>query len=160
MSSATPPTPPGWYPDPGGGPQQRYWDGAQWTDTLAPGGTPSPAAPGSTGWAVLAHLSALVALVVGFVFVGPLIVYLLKKDDDPFVRRHAAEALNFNLSWTIYGVVGGFVLVLLIIFVVGLLLIPLAIAAGIAWFVLVILAAIKANNGEEYRYPLTIRFLS
>ncbi|MEI2702342.1 MAG: DUF4870 domain-containing protein [Baekduia sp.] len=158
MSQVPPQTPPGWYPDPSGSPQQRYWDGASWTDALAPSGPVPATGANSTGWAVLAHLSALIALVVGFVFIGPLVVYLLKRD-DPFVRRHAAEALNFNLSVTIYGIVGGFILVLLIIFVVGLLLIPLAIAAGVAWFVLVILAAIKANNGEEYRYPLTIRFV-
>jgi uncharacterized Tic20 family protein len=159
MESSTPQSPPGWYADPSGSGQQRYWDGQQWSDALAPAGPTTPAGSGSTGWAVLAHLSALLALLVGFVFLGPLVVYLLKKD-DPFVRRHAAEALNFNLSWTIYGVVGGLILFLLIILVVGLLLIPLAIAAAVAWFVLVIVAAVKANNGEDYRYPLTIRFIS
>ena len=76
------------------------------------------------------------------------------------MRRHAAEALNFNLSVTLYGLVAGFITVILIIFVVGLLLIPVLIAAGIAWVVLVIIAALKANNGEDYRYPLTIRFVS
>ena len=165
MATEHPPGPPqsspGWYPDPAGSQQQRWWDGVQWTDTLS-GGPPAqrPAGGSSeTGWATLAHLSALIALVIGFVFVGPLIVYLVKKD-DPFVRRHAAEALNFNLSVTLYAIVGGFVLVLLIIAVVGLLLIPVAIAAAVAWFVLVIIAAMKANNGEDYRYPLTIRFVS
>jgi uncharacterized Tic20 family protein len=158
---STPNAPPGWYPDPAGSAQQRYWDGHRWTDALAAGVPPAtgPAGSSSYGWAALAHLSALVAIFVGFVFVGPLVVYLLKKD-DPFVRRHAAEALNFNLSVTLYAIVGGFVMVILIIFLVGLLLIPVAIAAGIAWFVLVIVAGLKANNGEEYRYPLTIRFVS
>ena len=166
--SSTPPlgspqSPPGWYPDPGGSSQQRYWDGERWTDALAgavppPGPRTGPSGSSSTGWAALAHFSALAALFIGFVFVGPLIVYLLKKD-DPYVRRHAAEALNFNLSVTLYALVGGFVMVLLIIFLVGLLLIPVAIAAGIAWLVLVIIAGVKANNGEDYRYPLTIRFV-
>ena len=161
--SNTPGAAPGWYPDPGGSSQQRYWDGERWTDALSAGsgtgGSPGPAGGNSTGWAALAHASALIALIVGFVFVGPLIVYLLKKD-DPFVRRHAAEALNFNLSVTLYALVGGFITVILIIFLVGLLLIPVLIAAAIAWFVLVILATLKANNGEDYRYPLTIRFVS
>lgn len=156
--SSTPNAAPGWYPDPGGSSQQRWWDGERWTDALQAG---SPAATGanSTGWAALAHLSALIALIVGFVFVGPLVVYLIKKD-DPYVRRHAAEALNFNLSVTLYALVGGFVTIILILLVVGLLLIPVLIAAGIAWLVLVINAGLKANRGEVYRYPLTIRFVS
>ena len=160
----TPQTSPGWYPDPGGSPQQRWWDGTQWTDHLQGGTAPGPSAAGtsavgSTGWAVLAHLSALIALVVGFVFVGPLIVYLVKKD-DPFVRRHAAEALNFNLSVTLYALVGGFVFIVLVLLIVGVLLIPVVIAAAIGWAVLVILAGVKASNGQDYRYPLTIRFVS
>ena len=114
----------------------------------------------SRNWAMLAHLSALIALVVGFSFLGPLAVYLLKRDEDPFVRAHAAEALNFNLSVLIYAFVGGLILVLLILLIVGLILIPLAIAAAIAWIVLVVIAGVKASQGEPYRYPLTIRFVS
>ena len=55
----------------------------------------------------LAHLSALIGLLVGFNFVGPLVVYLIKRDDDPYVRDQAAEALNFNLSVFLYAVVAG-----------------------------------------------------
>ena len=69
-------------------------------------------------WAVAAHLSALLSLFVGFPFVGPLVVYLVKRD-DPFVRRHAAEALNFNLSVFLYLVVGGIATFVLIFFVVA-----------------------------------------
>ena len=156
--SSTPSAAPGWYPDPGGSSQQRYWDGRRWTDALQGGSVPAVASS-STGWAALAHLSALVAIVVGFVFVGPLIVYLIKKD-DPYVRRHAAEALNFNLSFTLYALIGGFITVVLMLVLVGFLLIPVLIAAAIAWLVLVIVAGVKANNGEDYRYPLTIRFVS
>ena len=160
--SSTPSAAPGWYPDPGGSSQQRYWDGERWTDALSTGtggSSPAPTSGNSTGWAALAHLSALVAIVVGFVFVGPLIVYLIKKD-DPYVRRHAAEALNFNLSFTLYALIGGFITVVLMLVLVGFLLIPVLIAAAIAWLVLVIIAGVKANNGEDYRYPLTIRFVS
>ena len=153
---------PGWYPDPAGSTRQRYWDGQRWTDALSTG---TPTAPGvaltprSTRWAMAAHLSALVALVIGFVFVGPLIVYVLEKD-DPYVRRHAAEALNFNISVTIYAVVGAIVLGVLILLVVGIILaIPLVLAAGIVWLVLVIVGGIRAGNGEDFRYPLTIRFV-
>lgn len=152
--------PPGWHPDPQGGPHQRYWDGERWTEDIAPTAAAQPALSSAKQWAVIAHLSALIALVVGFTFLGPLLVYLLKRDEDPFLRAHAAEALNFNLSVFIYAAVGGLLTAILIIFLVGLLLLPLIFAAAIAWVVLVVVAAVKANNGEPYRYPLTIRFVS
>ena len=76
------------------------------------------------------------------------------------MRGHAAEALNFQLSCLLYGVIGGIVLVLTIVFLVGLLLIPVAILLAIAWLVLTIVGAIKAAQGESFRYPLTIRFVS
>ena len=157
-------TSPGWYPDPNAPGGQRWWDGSQWTSHVqaAPATTQSSAVSSgesSNNWAMAAHLSALVAAFVGFAFLGPLIVYLARRD-DPYVRAHAAEALNFNLSVLIYAVVGGAILVVLILLVVGLLLIPLAIAAAVAWVVLVVLAGIKASKGQPYRYPLTIRFVS
>ena len=155
---------PGWYPDPNAAGAQRWWDGSQWTDHVqtpaAPVGT---AAQGTSSdarsWAMAAHLSALIGLLIGFSFIGPLVVYLARRE-DPYVRGHAAEALNFNLSVLIYAVVGGLVLLILILLIVGIVLIPLAIAAGVAWVVLVVVAGIKASRGESYRYPLTIRFVS
>lgn len=178
-------TAPGWYPDPSAPGQQRYWDGAQWTEQVAPeataqqpppttsqppfgaaapyhqpGGQPyyagarTPMTPEqSRQWAMLAHLSALAALIIGFSFIGPLIVYLVKKDEDAFVADQSREALNFNLSALIY-----FIIAFILIFVlVGLLLLPVV---GIAWLVLVIVGAVQANKGEAYRYPLTIRFIT
>ena len=159
-----PPTPPGWYPDPQRPGGQRWWDGSAWTDHVsgapaAPGGGPGVSSE-SRNWAVAAHLSALVAMFVALAFLGPLVVYLVKRDDDPFVREHAAEALNFQISWLIWGILGGFVLVLLIIVLIGLILIPLAIAAAVAWLVLIVVAAVAAGRGEHYRYPLTLRLFS
>ena len=155
-------TSPGWYPDPEAPGGQRWWDGSQWTEHRQAAPPPS-ASPGASSdarnWAMAAHLSALVAAFVALAFLGPLLVYVVRRD-DPFVRAHATEALNFNLSMLLYAVVGGAMLALLIILVVGLLLLPLVIAAGIAWIVLVVNAAIKASRGEPYRYPLTIRFVT
>jgi uncharacterized Tic20 family protein len=159
---APPPAAPGWYPDPGGSAAHRYWDGSRWTDALSsaiPPASPTNARDDSRNFALAAHLSALLALFVGLPFIGPLVIYLIKKD-DPFVRQHAAEALNFNLSVMLYAVVlfvvGAILLIVVVGFLVWLLLIPL----GIVWLVLVVIAAVKAGQGETYRYPLTIRFVN
>lgn len=157
--------PAGWHPDPQGGGGQRWWDGTRWTEHTTPAaGAAVAGAPMSSsesrGWAVAAHLSALIGLVIGFSFIGPLVVYLVKRDEDPYVRDQAAEALNFNLSVLIYFVVLGIATFILTLIIIGLLLIPVLIILGIAWLVLVIIAAMKANEGQAYRYPLTIRFVN
>lgn len=157
-----PAAPPGWYPDPDGSGRARYWDGGRWTDALAPQGAPGADVPSTRDpsriWALAAHLSALLSLTVGFTFVGPLVVYLVRPE-DPFVRRHAAEALNFNLSFMIYALVLGVIAVVLMIVLVGVLLVPLLILLGLGWLVLVVIATVKAGQGQDHRYPLTIRFV-
>ncbi|MBA3300971.1 MAG: DUF4870 domain-containing protein [Thermoleophilaceae bacterium] len=137
--------------------QQRYWDGAQWTEHSAAGAS---IAPHSRQWAAGAHISALAGIFIGLSFIGPLIVYALKKDEDPFVREQAAEALNFNISFLLYEIVLGIAMIVLFIILIGLLLIPVMAAVAIAWFVLTIVAAVKASSGEHYRYPLTIRLVN
>ena len=99
-------------------------------------------------WATLVHLAPFVAALVGIPFLGPLIVFLIVKDRGPFVRFHAAQALNFQIIITIAFWVFG----LLSFVLIG---IPFLIITAVAWVVLSIVAAIKANNGEWYRYPLT-----
>ena len=162
-------TPAGWYSDPSLPGQQRYWDGEQWTQQFAPQAHPAQAGVpqanlaerDARNWAVIAHVSAYVGLLTGVLgFMGPLVVYLIKKDDHPFIRDQAAEALNFNLSVLLYAVVLGIATFILFFLIVGIFLIPVLIGLGIAWVVLIIVAATKASKGEAYRYPLTIRFLT
>jgi uncharacterized protein len=102
---------------------------------------------------MIAHLSALAGLVIGLNWLGPLLVYLVKKDEHPFIADQSREALNFNLSVFIYLIASA----ILIIVVIGILLLP---AVAIAWLVLTIIAAVRANTGESYRYPLTIRLVT
>jgi uncharacterized protein len=104
-------------------------------------------------WATAAHLSGFAAAYVALGFLGPLVVLLVAGDKSPFIRRHAVEALNFNLSWLLYI---GAALILSVI-LIGL---PVLLALGIGYVVFVILAAMEASRGGEYRYPLTVRFVS
>ena len=106
-------------------------------------------------WAVVAHLSGLSAY-LGVPFgniLGPLVIWLIKKDESPFVEQQAKEALNFQISLTIYGVVAGFLVVVLI----GLFLLPVIFVLHI---VLTIVAAVRVSEGKAYHYPLTIRLIS
>lgn len=108
----------------------------------------------SRNWGVAANLSTFLALaVVGFTFLGPLAVWLLKRHEDTFVEAHAREALNFNLTVLILVAIG----IPLALVGIGFLLL---LAVAIAWVVLTIRGAIAASNGEAYRYPFTIRFVS
>ena len=89
-------------------------------------------------------------------------VWLARRDAHPFVDAQAKEALNFNLSALLYAVaifVLGFVFTMATFGLAIIVLIPLVLAAMIAWLVLVVMAAVEASKGELYRYPLTIRFV-
>ena len=116
-------------------------------------------------WAMFAHLSALAGGLVtsgwagsiGF-FIGPLIIWSMKKDTMPFVGDQAKEALNFAITVSL----ACFVLLLLTILSLGigaLLTIPLFMLIGIATLVFIIIAAIKANEGVAYRYPVSLRLV-
>jgi len=97
--------------------------------------------------AMFAHLSPLFLGIL-----GPLLIWLLKKDDDPFIDEQGKEALNFHISVMIYAA-ACIPLVFIFIGIFALL------AVGIGSLVLAIIAGIKANEGEHYRYPLTIRLI-
>ncbi len=107
----------------------------------------------SRQWGMIAHLSALIGFIIPFGnLIGPLVVWQTKKD-MPFVVDQGKEALNFQITV----VIAVFVCLLLSLVVVGLLLLPVV---GIGALVLTVLAGIKANNGEAYRYPFTLRLIS
>jgi uncharacterized Tic20 family protein len=158
--------PAGWYPVDGGG--QRYWDGSAWTEHTAPGPQPVPPAPAPAASAptplqppapgavtsddrTMALLIHLLTLVSGFI--APLIIWLIKRDQSPFIDHHGKEALNFQITLLI----GWFAAMLLLLVLIGLVLMPVLLVAQILF---PILAAVAANRGELYRYPLTIRFIS
>jgi uncharacterized protein len=113
-------------------------------------------------WAMAAHLSALIAIVGIPSLIGPLVVWLAKKDSDAFVAAHSVHALNFNISVLIYTIVGtiAFGIFGLVTLGIGLLLaIPVVIIALIVWLVLVIQGGLAASRGEQFRYPMTIDFV-
>jgi len=123
---------------------------------------PPPAALSSDErmWAMFGHLSALTGMISGFGYVvGPLIVWLVKKDTMPFAAAEAKEALNFNISWLIWGVILGIVAFILMFVVIGFFLLPVLILYPLIMGVLSIVGGIRANEGKHYRYPFTIRFI-
>ncbi|MEO1235173.1 MAG: DUF4870 domain-containing protein [Planctomycetota bacterium] len=105
-------------------------------------------------WAMLSHLSALAGYVIPFgSIIGPLVVWLIKKDTMPFVDEQGKESLNFQITVAI-----AFVCCIPLVFIIiGIFLI---IALGIVALVLMIVAAVKANNGEHYKYPFALRLVS
>jgi uncharacterized protein len=144
-----------WSPPPNDG--EPVWGSA--AETPHPSGLPSDV----RNWGLAAHLSAFLGAWVGLAFLGPLVVWLIKRDDHPFVDHHGKEALNFNISVLLYGVIGVVIAIPVGLLTLGLGLIPLVlvgVALVVVWVVFPILAAIKAANGEGYRYPITIRFVS
>ena len=102
---------------------------------------------------MLCHLSALSGFIIPFgSLIGPLVVWQIKKNQYPIVDDQGKEALNFQITITLAAIVSAILIVVLI----G---IALLIAVGIASLVFTIIAAIKANNGETYRYPFCLRLI-
>jgi len=126
----------------------------------SPDGPPSPpqgppsASQDEKLWAMLCHLSTLVGYAIPFgnIF-GPLVVWLIKKDEMPLVDDQGKEALNFQISVTIYLVI----CIIAVFVVVG---IVLLLALAIFDLVVTIIAAVQANKGIAYRYPLCIRLIT
>ncbi|MDY0201032.1 MAG: DUF4870 domain-containing protein [Bacteroidales bacterium] len=102
--------------------------------------------------AMLCHLSALAMFIIPFGrILGPLIVWLIKRDQYVEVDRQGKDAINFHLSIYLYAIVAS-------LFIIVFLGIPMLIAVGVFSLVITILASVKSNNGERFVYPLAIRF--
>jgi len=153
-------TPPGWYDDHTG--RLRWWDGQQWgvaadeVPAPAPGPTAAtpPVAATATGTGMdsksMAMLCHLLAIFTGFL--GPLIIYLINGEKDPFVRHHAAESLNFQITVTIAAIASA----VLIIVLIGIIMLPVVVIGAL---VLEVIGAMRANAGQWWRYPVNLRIV-
>ncbi|WP_127530932.1 DUF4870 domain-containing protein [Paenibacillus kobensis] len=102
---------------------------------------------------MLCHLTAFAGLFIPLgSILGPLIIWLIKRDQSSYVDAQGKESLNFQISYAIYFIISS----ILISIIIGILMV---IALLIAWVILTIIGAIRANDGSHYRYPMTIRFL-
>jgi uncharacterized protein len=117
----------------------------------APGASPTQ---DERTWAMIAHLSAFTVFIFppGGNILAPLIIWLTRRDTSAFVEAEAKEALNFNISVTLAGLVCGALTFALI----G---IPLGALLFLYWLVMTILAGVKATEGIAYRYPFTLRLV-
>jgi uncharacterized Tic20 family protein len=105
-------------------------------------------------WGMLCHLSALAGFIIPFGnIIGPLIIWLLKREEYPFVADQGKESLNFQISILVYIAVGMVLVLLLVGFAI------LAVV-GLFSLIMIILASVKANEGVVFRYPLCIRFIN
>lgn len=129
----------------------------------APASSPPPTQSSDTGGSALSkdslnmgmlcHLLAFSGIIVPFgTILGPLVMWLVKKDADPYVDQQGKESVNFQISMMIYTIAS----IILIFVFIGAILLPLLIIANI---VLTIIGTVKASKGEPWQYPLTIRLI-
>lgn len=122
------------------------------TDDGEPSGFPTTA---ERNWAVFCHLGGFALYVLPFMLgnvLVPLILWLMKRNESPYIDEHGREALNFQISMTIYATVA----LALAFLLVGFLLLP---PLAIFHFVMMVIASVRASQGEHYRYPLTLRLI-
>ena len=110
--------------------------------------------PEEKTWGMLAHLSSFSTFIIPFGNVlGPLVLWLVKRDTMPFVADQGKEALNFNITVLIAAIISCILMFVLI----GFLLIAVV---AVGWLVLTILACIESNKGVAYHYPFTLRLIN
>lgn len=116
--------------------------------------TPQASSKDEQNWAMYCHLSALSGFVIPFGNVlGPLVIWVMKKDTMPLVAEHGKEALNFQITVLIAFIVAAASTLILI----GFLLMPIV---GIAALVMTIMAVVKVSGGQlDYKYPFSLRLI-
>jgi uncharacterized protein len=124
-------------------------------DTTTPPAIPGSPAPAARTWEMLAHLSALAGFLIPIFgnLLGPFVIWQIKKAEFPSVETHAKQALNFQISCLIYFFLS---VPLIILFGIGFFLMTVI---GIFSLVCTILATIKVNNGEPWKYPLSLNLI-
>jgi uncharacterized Tic20 family protein len=119
----------------------------------------TPQEKSARNWGMLCHLAGLAGCFAPWIahVAGPLIVWLLKRNDDAFIDTEGKESLNFQLSLALYSVVG---CILLALTIVGIVIIPFFLwSLYVLNVICVIFAAIQSSGGRHFRYPLIFRFL-
>mgnify|MGYP001795417679 CR=1 FL=1 len=111
-------------------------------------------------WNMLCHLSSLAGFFVPFGnILGPLVVWQIKKNEFPSVEVHGKASLNFQITVTIVAMAAAMVALILSFFCIGWLLFPLVILIGLAGLIFSVIAGLKANNGEDYKYPYSFELV-
>ncbi len=112
-------------------------------------------------WALASHIVSLLGYFIGFgEFIGPLIIWMVKRNESSFVAHHAKESLNFSLTQMLLLFISLAVFLPLCLIVIGIPLLIFSVSVLFIWHVVAaIIGAVRAGEGELYYYPLTIRFL-
>ena len=104
-------------------------------------------------WGMFCHISTFCGMIIPFGnILAPMIIWLIKKEELPFVADQGKEVLNFQISMVIYLFISG----LLCIILIG---IPILVGLIIFDFIITIIGTVNANDGKYYRYPITIQFI-
>jgi uncharacterized Tic20 family protein len=123
--------------------------------------TPGMVTKDEKNWALASHLVSLLGYFIGFgEFIGPLIIWMVKRNESSFVAHHAKESLNFSLTQMLLLIISLIICVPLFLIFIGIPLLILSVSVLFIWHVIAaIIGAVRAGEGELYYYPLTIRFL-